>query len=115
GQVGRLGLGPELWELLYHWKTWGNAEEVAAWVNRPVASPDGAVSFTRAFTREVRTSDLFDRVARVHQQVNLTEIERFIAADKLEAALSNVDRAHATGRDALALRAFDRAMDRRRK
>jgi len=101
--------------LLYRWREWAGEEEPRAWVATVARDPDGAMVIARAFTQDVRSYGMGDRVATVRPTMKLSDIEVFIDPTVLEVQLSRVPMSSWKGRDAIVASAFARAMQRRKR
>lgn len=100
--------------LLYRWREWGGEEEPRAWVAAVARDAAGAMVIARAFTQDIRSYGLGDRVATVRPTTKLSDIEVFIDPTVLEEQLSRVPMSSWKGRDAIVASAFARVMRHRK-
>gem|GEM_PF-3479095 len=74
---GRLQAHPDLASLLYRWRDWTDDDEPRTWTEGVARSADGAVGIIRAFTQDIRSQGISDRVATVRPHTILKRHRRF--------------------------------------
>lgn len=111
---GTLAAHSDLPSFLYRWREWAGEQEPREWAAKAVAE-GGSLALIRAFTQDIRSHGMGDRVATVRQQTSLKDLEVFVDLAVLDQQVARLDASHLRGRDAVAVTAFKRAMDRRKK
>lgn len=81
-EEGRLANRPDLGNILYRWKTWGDEERVMAWVNDLIKTDAGFLTLIKAFSRQAQTYGAGDRVARTLTGIGLSELADFTNPDE---------------------------------
>jgi hypothetical protein len=100
--------------LLYRWREWAGDAEPRAWASAIAREPEGAIALARAFTQDIRSHGMGDRVATVRPTTTLSDIDAFIDPTVLDEQLRTVPPSTWKGRDAVVAAAFARAMARRK-
>jgi predicted KAP-like P-loop ATPase len=113
-EAGTLRDHSDLGWLLYRWREWAGDAEPCAWAATIAREPEGAIALARAFTQDVRSYGMGDRVATVRPTTNLSDIDTFIDPAMLDEQLLAVPPSAWKGRDAVVAAAFARAMARRK-
>jgi predicted KAP-like P-loop ATPase len=110
---GGLATHSDLPSFLYRWREWAGEQEPREWAAK-IAADDGALALIRAFTQDIRSHGMGDRVATVRPQTSLKDLEVFVNLAVLDEQVARLDVSHLQGRDAVAVAAFKRAMARRK-
>jgi hypothetical protein len=76
------------------------------------ADAAGAVALVRAFTQDIRSHGMGDRVATVRLKTSLKDLDVFVDLAVLDQKIGGLDASQLKGRDAVAVAAFKRAMAR---
>ena len=112
---GNLRNNEKLGPILYRWIDWGSADEVRRWASDVASSPEGALLIIRSLVERGTSQSIKDRVGRVTWQVSLENLERFVNLGKFKAQIDKLGRSTLNERDRNAVRAFERALKRRRE
>ena len=112
--AGTLVNHPRLGELLGFWQAWSSLEEVKEWVSKLAESPEGAMAFLVACTRESRSYGLESYTYQSSWQTDLAAVERFVAPELLESRLTNVNLERLEAKQKQAVTAFRKALKRKR-
>lgn len=111
---GTLAAHSDLPSILYRWREWAGEQEPREWA-ATTATEGGSLALIRAFTQDIRSHGMGDRVATVRQQTSLKDLEVFVDLSVLDEQVARLDASQLRGRDAIAVTAFKRAMDRRKR
>jgi predicted KAP-like P-loop ATPase len=111
---GALAAHSDLPSFLYRWREWAGEQEPREWAAKIGADADGAVALVRAFTQNIRSYGMGDRVATVRPKTSLKDLETFADLAVLDREIRGLDASQLKGRDAVAVAAFTRAMARRK-
>jgi predicted KAP-like P-loop ATPase len=110
---GTLAAHSDLPSFLYRWREWAGEQEPREWAAK-IATDGGALALIRAFTQDIRSHGMGDRVATVRSQTSLKDLEIFVDLAVLDEQVARLDASQLQGRDAVAVAAFKRAMARRK-
>lgn len=106
---GRLLSSRHLGWLIRWWHSWGDAVEAKAWVSDLLAKRDGPLIVLRAFRTNMRSEQ--GRKVRVTARIQLSDLERYVDPEGLEALLGPPGSGE---KEEDVVRAFRRAMTDRR-
>jgi len=110
---GRLNGHPKMAYLMHRWMDWGNQDEVKAWVQNLLKSPDGLLSFLNAFVNRSTSQGVDDYVPKIHYQIHLKSIERFVDVTEVENKVKGVEVENLPPEHQRAVQAFLKAVKRR--
>jgi predicted KAP-like P-loop ATPase len=112
---GTLFNNQKLGSILYRWSDWGSADEAKRWASNVAISPDGALTILRSLVERGTSQSINDRVGRMTWQVSLDNLERFVLLDKFREQIDKLTQSTLSETDQNAIRAFERALKRRRE
>jgi len=112
----RLSKNAKLGSILYRWLDWtDDAAEVRTWVSNVASSPEGAILILRALVSRGSRQSIDDKVAVVTWNLRLGDLERFVDLSKFQEQLDHLVVSNLGERDRNCLRAYQRAVKRRRE
>ena len=114
-ESGKLKSHPKLLYILYRWREWASPEEPMKWVEQLVGSQEGLLYFLKGLVQKGSVSSGDDHVARVYQFMRLKSVEDFVAPKVVDEGIKQLSHAEITEDDREAIRAFQRAVKRRRE
>lgn len=111
---GTLATHSDLPSFLYRWREWAGEQEPREWASKIAGDAAGAVALVRAFTQDIRSHGMGDRVATVRPKTSLKDLDVFVDLAVLDQKIGGLDASQLKGRDAVAVAEFKRAMVRRK-
>lgn len=114
-QNGKLKGHLKMLYILYRWREWASPEEPRKWVEGLVSSTDGLLCFLKGCVQEGSVSGVDDYAARVYRYMRLRSVEDFVASEVGEQRIKQISFDGLTEEEKEALRAFQRALKRRRE
>lgn len=102
-----------LFWILHSWKDWSEIDEVRKWATRIVKTRDGVLVILSTFLHVSRSQPVGDYSYRKHYSMVLKNIEEFVSLDEIKKAVKKIEVDSLEGEQALAVRTFYRALERR--
>lgn len=100
--------------LLYRWREWATLDELRAWVADLVKGPAGLLLLLKGFLQRSTSTGIGDYVSRIHWYISLKALEDFVPAEDVEQELTKLSLDGLGEEEQRAVRAFKKAMKRRR-
>ncbi|MEW6668540.1 MAG: hypothetical protein AB1512_25285 [Thermodesulfobacteriota bacterium] len=113
-QSGSLAGVRELAHLLYVWRIWTTPDEPRKWVQE-VLIVQGVTKILLPFVSTSTSAGMGDHVGKVRKRIVLKGIEDLIPLDVVNEQVKALDRNTLTANEMEAVRAFEKAMERRRQ
>ena len=111
---GALAQHPKLAVLLGRWQAWGTKEDVASYIEALTQTPMGTLQLLRSLVvRSVRRG-LGDYVGTERYYMRRVDIEALLSMDTLDARVQTLPTDGLSGEDQQAIKAFQKAMERRK-
>jgi predicted KAP-like P-loop ATPase len=111
---GKLRDHPRMLYILYRWKEWASPEEPKKWAENLVNSKDGLLCFLKGCVQEDMVHGDEDYAARTYRYMRLKSVEDFVAPELVEERIKQLSLDGLTENEKEAVRAFQRALKRRR-
>ncbi|MGB7622756.1 MAG: hypothetical protein WBN92_10445, partial [Terriglobia bacterium] len=99
----------------YRWREWAGEQEVKQWVKELIETEDGLLCFLEGFLGRIRSQGFGDYVAKQRWAIRLKEVETFADLGDLTKNVENVSAQSLPERQQDAVKAFKRAIERRRQ
>jgi hypothetical protein len=110
---GTLARHPKLALLLSIWRKWGNEADVAAYIEAITNTAEGTLQLLKSFVLRSLSQGMGDYIGTERYYMRRNDIETLIPMDTLDAKVQALP-AELNDEDRRAVRAFQRAMERRR-
>ncbi len=110
---GKLKPIPKLPKILFAWSSWSSPDRPRVWVDSFARHSDAKVELLKTFVLKSTSQGFSDRVARIHRNIKLSDLEPFFDLASLKKELAGIDRSSLDEEGRMAVDAFERAMKRR--